>query len=491
MCRGSVIAPADGMARRVLTALVIVVAAAAAQGCHRPIDNSIYVTAIRGVVSGSPSWVDRSPLGTRLWTLERQFYEGRQFTPAWVNGDAPAPQLVDLLQQLEASTRHGLDPASYGTRALTNARAQATDKSGTTHFPIDAVPELDARATYAYLRYAADLLGWTHSAHDVYENWLVKPKKDDLVARLSRAVDAGRVGDTLEALAPTHPQYKGLQAALAEERAHPDGHLEQLEMNLERWRWAPRDLGDRYILVNVPAYQMQVVDHGAPVLAMRVIVGSPENPTPLFSDEMTYVVFSPYWNIPESIIRKETIPHMVKDPDYLERNHIEVLGTSGKEVMDASAIDWSDESAVEKLHFRQAPGPENALGLVKFIFPNHFNVYLHDTPNDRLFSKPQRDLSHGCIRVENPVGLANYVLRGRPEWTPERIDAAMHAETAETVTLKQKLPVHIGYWTAWVEPDGKTVTYTDDPYGIDAAQARLLHQQSPRPVKASPTPPDA
>ena len=245
-------------------------------------------------------------------------------------------------------------------------------------------------------------------------------------------------------------------------------------MNLERWRWAPRDLGDKYILVNVPAYQLQVMEGDKPTLAMRVIVGAPDNPTPIFSDDMRYVVFSPYWNIPEDILRKETLPHLAKDPDYLERNHIEVVGTSGKDVVDASSIDWSDEGALKKVRFRQAPGDENALGLVKFIFPNHFNVYLHDTPADRLFFKPKRALSHGCIRVEKPVALAEFVMGlDHPDWTPQRIAAAMHANQEQTVSLKTPLPVHIGYWTAWVEPDGKTVTYTDDPYGIDQVHARV------------------
>ena len=477
------------MTRRVLIVIVAAVTSFVLQGCKQAkVDNSVYVSAVQGVVNGTPSWVDRTAVGRRLWTMEQAFYRGRQFVPAWVSGDEPTPQMTGLIQALKYSERHGLEPASYGLTDFEQQRKDATDKHGGVHYRIDVVPEMDARMTYAYLRYAADLLGWTHSAHDVYENWLVPPKKEDLAARLDRAVSTMKIGETLEELAPTHPQYKGLQMALAAEKEHPDGHIDQLKMNLERWRWAPRDLGDRYILVNVPAYQMQVMEHDKPVLAMRVIVGAKDTPTPLFSDEMRYVVFSPYWNIPESIIKKETLPHMVKDPDYLERNHIEVVGTNGKDVMDPKAVDWSDESKVEKLRFRQEPGPENALGLVKFIFPNHFNVYLHDTPNDRLFSKPTRALSHGCIRVQNPVALAEYVLRDRPEWTDEEISMAMNAKSEQAVTLKEPLPVHIGYWTAWVEPDGKTVTYTDDPYGIDAAHARLLHMQPPKPVKASPTP---
>jgi murein L,D-transpeptidase YcbB/YkuD len=210
---------------------------------------------------------------------------------------------------------------------------------------------------------------------------------------------------------------------------------------------------------------------------MRVIVGQPKNPTPLFSDEMTNVVFSPTWNIPESIIRKELVPHQVNDPSYLERHDIEVVGTSGNAV-DHESLDWTDEQAVDGLHFRQAPGPQNALGFVKFIFPNEFDVYLHDTPSRSLFNKPSRALSHGCIRIENPVALAQYLMRDRPEWTAERISDAMSGEREQAVPLKEHLPVHIGYWTAWVNPDG-SVSYTEDPYKLDETQADVEHLGSP------------
>jgi murein L,D-transpeptidase YcbB/YkuD len=225
---------------------------------------------------------------------------------------------------------------------------------------------------------------------------------------------------------------------------------------------------------------MQVMEGNTPVLAMRVVVGKPDNRTPLFSDEMTYVVFSPYWNIPPDILRNETLPRVAADRDYLVRNSIEVLGTSGDEVLDPEDIDWSNESETRGLRFRQLPGDDNALGLVKFIFPNHFNVYLHDTPSDRLFFRETRALSHGCVRVENPVALAEYVLADQAQWTGARINQAMHAGTEKTVTLKHKLPVHIGYWTAWVTPDG-SVSYTDDPYGFDRIQAGLrAGRRSPR-----------
>jgi murein L,D-transpeptidase YcbB/YkuD len=448
------------------------VALLAVSACAQKIDNAQHAEGIRAVVESTPGWVDRTPLGTRLWKMERAFYESRAYLPAWVDGDATTPQWKDLVQQLKYSERHGLDPARYGGEGFEQLRAASQHKRRGTAFPLAAVPEHDARMTYAYLRYAADLIGWTRSAKDVHATWLTAPKDEDLAARLTDAVTNNKVRDTLEALAPTHPQYKGLQAALVHELETPTGHAEQIRMNLERWRWAPHDLGERYVLVNVPAYQMQVMEGETPKLAMRVIVGQPDHQTPLFSDEMTYVVFSPYWNIPPDILRNETLPRLARDPEYLQRNNMEVVGTSG--IVDPGSIDWSDEGATRGLTFRQRPGDDNALGLVKFIFPNHFNVYLHDTPGDHLFNKEKRTLSHGCIRVEDPVALAQYVMRDNEKWDATRIQAAMHSRREQAVTLKEKLPVHIGYWTAWVESDGKTVTYTDDPYGIDAKHARLL-----------------
>lgn len=460
------------MPNRVLICLLVPLVLAPA--CGRRVDNDVHVDGIRRVLDSTPAWVDRSALGKRLWTIEQNFYEARGFMPAWVDGDRTTPQMKDLVQQFRYSELHGLDPARYPIEEFDRIREESQTRMGT-QFDLAQVPELDTKLTYAYLRYAADLLGWSTSPAQVSRHWQAKPKEEDLATRLTDALSGNSIRESLEALAPTHPQYKGLQAALAREREQPTGQIDRIRMNLERWRWAPRDLGDRYVLVNVPAYMLQVMEGERPALSMRVIVGQPDWPTPLFTDEMTHVIFSPYWNIPESIEREETLPRIAMDPDFLMRNNIEAVGTSG--VVDPWSIDWSDESVVSSLRFRQRPGPNNALGLVKFMFPNRFSVYLHDTPSERLFAREERALSHGCIRLEMPTALAEYVLRGQPEWTTARIQEAMHARQEQSVKLKALLPVHIGYWTAWVEPDG-SVMFTDDPYGIDAAHGRVLGRNS-------------
>jgi murein L,D-transpeptidase YcbB/YkuD len=455
---------------------LVLVALAVASGCGR-VDRQQFAGDVERLVTSTPRWVDDDTLGKRLWVIERQFYEERNYLPAWIDGEKPTKQLDELLQVLRDSELHGLHPATYGIDELTAKRETAGERWIGARFEKTQIPELDVRLTHAYFEHAADLLGWRASPRDIDRNWLVTPKKADLAAHLRAAIDGNDVRKSLEALTPVHPQYKGLQAALARYRKEGNEEAaEKVAMNLERWRWAPRDLGERHILVNVPMYQMQVIEDEKPVLAMRVIVGAPDTPTPLFSDQMTYVVFSPYWNIPESILREETLPRLSEDPEYLARNNMEVVGTSG-EVIDPSAVDWSDEEATKGLRFRQAPGPDNALGLVKFIFPNHFNVYLHDTPGDRLFNKQQRALSHGCIRIEQPVALAEYVLADRGKWSPERIEAAMQSRREQSVTLDDPLPVHIGYWTAWVEGDGN-VKFVDDVYGLDRKHAAIRARQT-------------
>jgi L,D-transpeptidase YcbB len=246
--------------------------------------------------------------------------------------------------------------------------------------------------------------------------------------------------------------------------------LSQVAMNLERWRWLPDDLGSRHFIVNIPYFHLIARENRKPVLDIRTVVGKRGNETPIFSDEMTHVVFSPYWNIPESIALEETAPAVARDPDYLERNNIEVISTSGR-VVSPSSIPWDDEQALNRLSFRQRPGATNALGYVKFMFPNKHHVYLHDTPSDALFRRLGRAFSHGCVRVEEPEALAQYVLREQPEWTPQAIHAAMRAGEERHVKLREPIPVHIIYMTAWVD-EGGGLHFQNDVYGYDAKQAR-------------------
>ncbi len=247
-----------------------------------------------------------------------------------------------------------------------------------------------------------------------------------------------------------------------------DTRMRQVALNLQRWRWMPEELGERHFMVNVPYFHLMAREKGKPVMDIRVVVGKVGNNTPLFSDEMESVVFSPYWNIPDSIAQGETLPAIARDPSYLARQNIEILRVSGGETVNASEVQWDDPEALKGFAFRQRPGSGNALGHVKFLFPNAHNVYLHDTPADNLFGKPTRAFSHGCIRVEEPEQLAKYVLREYPEWDEPSIFSAMRSGNEKHVKLKEKVPVHIVYFTAWVDENGG-LHFQPDIYGYDSS----------------------
>jgi murein L,D-transpeptidase YcbB/YkuD len=255
--------------------------------------------------------------------------------------------------------------------------------------------------------------------------------------------------------------------------------VDQIRLALERWRWLPRNLGDRHILVNIPNYWLEVWDNGSNPVSMRVVVGRKDTPTPVFNDRMTHIIFSPYWNVPSTIAQGETLPSFMQDASFLARNNMEVLDASGK-VVDPESIDLDDPT---KYRFRQRPGSGNSLGLVKFMFPNEYNVYLHDTPADSLFARATRSLSHGCVRVEDPTKLAEYLLKDQPDWTRDRIAEAMQAGEERTVKLQAPIPVYLGYWTASATPEG--VRFTGDVYGIDARQSKLVAERTMRLKKAS------
>ena len=250
-----------------------------------------------------------------------------------------------------------------------------------------------------------------------------------------------------------------------------DERIRQVALNLERWRWQPDDFGGRHLIVNIPYFHVVAREQGKTVTDIRVVVGKPGNETPVFSSAMDTVVFSPYWNIPDTIVAGETAPAIARDAGYLARNNIEILRVSngGAERVDPSKVDWDNAEAIQELAFRQRPGAGNALGHVKFLFPNPYNVYLHDTPADNLFARRGRAFSHGCIRVEEPAALAKYVLRDQPDWTEPRILAAMDAGTEKGVKLKEPIPVHIVYFTVWVDASGG-IHFQPDVYGYDQRQ---------------------
>ncbi len=257
--------------------------------------------------------------------------------------------------------------------------------------------------------------------------------------------------------------------------------VRQLQFSLERWRWLPHEIAMPLIAVNVPAFRLYGFDEQHHIaLKMNVVVGKAmRSETPAFIGNMTYLVFRPDWGVPPTILRREILPPLQKDPSYLSKNGYDLFDASGKVLSSGEVTpDQIQLLRAGKLSVRQRPGPKNALGSVKFMFPNTYLVYLHDTPKTELFSRSRRDFSYGCIRVQDPSALAAWVLQSKPEWTPERIQAAMNGEKSVQVNLNSPIPVLILYATARVDEDGR-VDFYDDIYGHDARLAKALAKGYP------------
>jgi murein L,D-transpeptidase YcbB/YkuD len=255
--------------------------------------------------------------------------------------------------------------------------------------------------------------------------------------------------------------------------------VDQIAANLERWRWLPEDLGDRYLLVNIANYRLDVIEKNTAVMTMGVIVGKPYRHTPVFSSAIRYLVFNPSWTVPYRIAVRDKLPLIRKDPSFLSKQGMRLYSIRGSErhAIDPRTVDWQKIGPANFPYvLYQTPGPQNALGRVKFMFPNRFNVYLHDTPNRELFARTNRNFSSGCVRLEHPLHLAAYVLRDEGGWNQERIDSVLASGKETTVPLNRPLPVHLLYWTVFTDSAGR-VCFREDIYGRDRRLVAALNER--------------
>jgi murein L,D-transpeptidase YcbB/YkuD len=349
-----------------------------------------------------------------------------------------------LLGYIEQIDSHGLDPADYAPVELEQALVSG-----------DAA-RLERQATASFARVAADLAighvkqgrrGRYFIASDTIEP-----------ARMARLIDTaivfGSVAHVLEALAPQNREYAALRAALRRLEPGQDEERRKVEVSLERWRWLPRDLGNRHLLVNIPEYRLRLLEDDREIAAHRVIVGKLRTPTPQFSAQVTAVILNPSWHVPQSIIA-ESVGRVVRNSPQVAR---------------ARGYVWNYLGG--GLQVTQQPGPQNALGQMKLEMTNPLSVYIHDTPSKDLFERDVRTFSHGCIRTELPFDLAAVLLQDAG-WTRSQIDGGVSARQTRRVPLTNAVPVFVVYMTAVVETDG-TVRFLDDPYQLDGAIAAQL-----------------
>jgi len=241
--------------------------------------------------------------------------------------------------------------------------------------------------------------------------------------------------------------------------------------NMERWRWEPEEFGKFHVFVNLPEFRLRIMEDGAETYTTRVVIGTPKHQTPVFSDEIEHIVVNPYWNVPASIATNEIKPHLMANPGYLAGQNMEML--AGGKVVNASAIDWTSTN-INNYHIRQRPGGGNALGQVKFLFPNQHDVYLHDTPSKSLFARSYRAYSHGCVRVQNPMEFAG-ALTAHEEGISRASLEGMFGNREAWVNVKNHIPVHLSYFTLRVEEDGTIKSY-GDVYGANKKLIELLNQ---------------
>ena len=439
------------------------------------------------------------------------FYALGDFKPIWIKDWAWTASARAIIARLKAADQDALDPAAYAVPAL------GVTANGDT--PAD-LAEADLKLSIAAVLYARDARGGRIDLSRLSR--LITPKldlpaADAVLTMLASATDPGAA---LEAYNPSHAGYQALKRKLAEVRANrpgppmastqspalnagmrearvplvrarqlgptadgaaydqrvasvaaglqrekslpPSGVLHRqttaalggaspariegdLIANMERWRWLPADLGREHIAVNIPEFRLQVWKDGAPIHQTRVVVGKPETPTPVFSGVMEYAIVNPSWNVPPSILKNEFLPRMAADPFYAAKRGYEVIRRNGQ------------------IFVRQPPGERNALGFIKFMFPNQHAVYLHDTPSRHLFSAERRAFSHGCVRVDQPFRLADVVLGAA--WSESRLRSLI-GRGERTITLPERLPVHLTYSTTTIDERG-AVRSTEDLYGIN------------------------
>ena len=257
----------------------------------------------------------------------------------------------------------------------------------------------------------------------------------------------------------------------------PEERVAQIKVNMARWRWQDHGLGEKYILVNIANYKLYAYTAGDLAFSMPVIVGKFQHQTPVFSDKIKYIEINPYWNVPPSIARNEKLPKLRKNPNYLVEENIRLFSNwqeNGVE-LDSTTINWRTvtSSQMSRFKLRQDPGPTNALGRVKFVFPNQYAVYLHDTPGKRLFSRNTRSFSHGCIRVSEPERLAVFLLEEPGKWDIAKVNELIKRGKKRVLRIRPPLPVHITYQTAWIDENDQIV-FSRDFYGRDEKLYKAL-----------------
>lgn len=418
-----------------------------------PVNAANVVSVMRGdAIKFNGAVIDLDPL--------KKYYRSKLGKGIWTSRKGLSKKGVELVKVLQAARADGLEPSDYISALPRNIQSLSGKELG----------KAELYLSQAFWKFGRDLSAGRTTPAVSEPDIIISRKKADVSGWLEIAGKSGPA-KVVSQLRPSHPQYLELRKALARAKG---AKARQIIVNMERWRWLPRSLGKKHVLVNQAAFEVQVVERGKMIDRRRVVVGKPYHKTPMFSHTIQYADFNPTWTVPRSIAGNEILPKLRKDPSYLERNNYKVH-TSWKAnapVMNPHSVDWNSVNG-KKFPYKivQQPGDNNALGQVKIMFPNKFNVYLHDTQAKNLFSQNARAFSHGCIRVQNPLEFVEKVF-GRRALNQSKIKKILSKPQTQRVNLKRPIPVHLAYFTAWV--DGGKVKYHKDVYGRDKLVSNIL-----------------
>ncbi len=465
-----------------------------------------------------------------------KYYQGRDHTPVWIDGETLTPMGVDLFNLLENSDQEGFYPEEYHYQPLVFTWMDINSEEDSERIK-ELLIKMELLLTDAFFLFCSDLYYGRLDAEKLERSWFNPSLSSNLIMALDNVQEMGDIKGIVDEFRPAHQHYRmllqsfslyrelqeeggwpsvpegdiiqkgdqGEEVELLRQRlqlepgqnrtlAHTDADLfdEELEkavydfqlrcgleatgrvdeetlkflnisveeiieriiINLERWRWLPRELGDKYVVVNLPDYKLEVIEQDKKVMEMRVIVGREQKQTPILSNRITHLVFSPRWYIPESIALEDYLPKVRQDPDQLKDMKIRVYeGVNGSfRAIDPHDVDWDDVDEDDfNYYFWQDAGPWNTLGRVIIKFPNQYRVYLHDTPDRKLFEDRERTFSAGCIRIENPIQLALYLLQENTDWDLQRIFEVVEEREETIVFLEDTVNIHIQYSTSWIE----------------------------------------
>lgn len=465
--------------------------------------------AFKNLNSDTFAVVMKKTLETKRNTLNNpllitSFYERNDYEPALVLQHLPEGQLRLLGQYLNKANQHGLDPAIFKSAELSALieKVYAKKEIKTKEEAYQSLADLELLAANSLINYSNALEFGVISPRKIYARYYTETKRPDSTS-MQRVFAAKDLKTYLDSIQPKDAQYVALQKALIGGYKDPKMSAEEtqkvLAVNLERLRWKNKPSADKYVLVNIADFRLDVMDHGKSILNMKVVVGEGRNKdftdnlqeydendlkkdrpftreTPQLNSMIHSVQVNPVWNIPQSIATNEISKLAAQDPYYLSNHNIDVY-KDGKKIEDTETIDWSEGDPGKTYAFKQRPGDDNALGKIKFLFNNQSSVYLHDTPAKAGFSLPVRALSHGCVRLERPLELAYALFGEGKKYQLIKKDMEEPNPEATTLSLPKKVPVYLTYFTAWADEAGQ-IQVRKDVYGLDIVLYTYLQRLS-------------